>query len=194
MFATLTAVGAAKLGFFAPHRHASRARAGDYPAYAPHFINAEPAMRDLMAEIDSHADTLLRLNGPAPEPRFDQDWFPRLDAAAAYAMVHAHWPKIVIEVGSGHSTRFLVRAARDAGLKTRFICIDPAPRASLSGADVMHVPRLLQDLTPHDLPVLGRGDMLVIDSSHISMPGSDVDRLVRRYPSEACLWRTGPRP
>src|SRR6185503_4717515 len=56
---------------------------------------------------------------PPPAPRWNQDWFPRLDAAAAYAMVRITQPRRIVEVGSGHSTRFLARAVADGGLATR---------------------------------------------------------------------------
>jgi len=64
-----------------------------------------------------------------PQPRWDQDWFPRLDAAAAYAIVRKTQPRRIVEVGSGHSTRFLARAVADGKLETEITAIDPQPRA-----------------------------------------------------------------
>ena len=43
----------------------------------------------------------------------EQDWFSGLDAAAAYCLIREHRPARVVEIGSGHSTRFIARAIRD---------------------------------------------------------------------------------
>jgi len=74
----------------------------------------EPAFAAHLAAIESLAAALQAIGGaPPPAPRWNQDWFPRLDAAAAYAMVRRHRPARIVEVGSGHSTRFLARAVVD---------------------------------------------------------------------------------
>src|SRR5262245_31183128 len=89
------------------------------------------AMDWLLSLIEGHARELEAIGPDAPPaPRWNQDWFPRLDAAAAYAMVRALRPKRIVEVGSGHSTRFLARAVADGGLDTRITAIDPEPRAT----------------------------------------------------------------
>ncbi|HEX5611092.1 MAG TPA: hypothetical protein VFX67_00445, partial [Burkholderiales bacterium] len=98
------------------------------------FAAAEPAMLEHLAYVEGLAQALQSLgNEPPPAPRWNQDWFPRLDAAAAYAMVRRFRPRRIVEVGSGHSTRFLARAAADGATQTRIAAIDPAPRATRSG-------------------------------------------------------------
>jgi hypothetical protein len=113
---------------------------------------------------------------PPPAPRWNQDWFPRLDAAAAYAIVRSLRPRRIVEVGCGHSTRFLARAVADGKLDTRITAIDPAPRASLAGLDVEWLRTPVQRVPA--FPALGQGDILFIDSSHQLKPGSDVDFLM----------------
>lgn len=113
-----------------------------------------------------------------PQPRWAQDWFPRLDAVMAYAMVRTHRPKRIVEVGSGHSTRFLVRAVRDGGLDTAITAVDPAPRADLSKLDGITLRReTAQSAGGLPYQQLQPGDFLMIDSSHVLMPGTDVDLL-----------------
>jgi predicted O-methyltransferase YrrM len=115
-----------------------------------------------------------------PQPRWKQDWFPRLDAAAAYAIVRKTQPRRIVEVGSGHSTRFLARAVADGELATRITCIDPEPRATIAGLPVEFVASAVQGVP---LAVFGRlaaGDILFIDSSHQLKPGSDLDFLLGR--------------
>ena len=68
-----------------------------------------------------------------PEPRWNQDWLPRLDALAAYVTVRQVRPARIVETGAGHSTRFLARAVRDGGLNTEITSLDPEPRATLNG-------------------------------------------------------------
>jgi hypothetical protein len=114
---------------------------------------------------------------PPPAPRWNQDWFPRLDAAAAYAMVRSARPKRIVEVGSGHSTRFLARAVADGGLDTRITAIDPEPRASIEKLPVDWVRAPVQTAA---FPPLGKGDILFIDSSHQLKPGSDVEFLLEK--------------
>jgi hypothetical protein len=131
-----------------------------------------------LQRIDHYADALMAIGGePPPAPRWDQDWFPRLDAAAAYALVRERRPGNIVEVGSGHSTRFLCRAIRDGGLKIQVTAIDPAPRATTEGLPVRLIRRTLQRAGADPFRALTSGDMLVVDSSHILMPGTDVDLL-----------------
>ena len=103
---------------------------------------------------------------PAPAPRWDQDWFPRLDAAAAYVMVRSTRPRRIVEVGSGHSTRFLARAVADGGLDTRITAIDPKPRASIRGLNVEWLQALAETLDHGPFAQLAENDILFIDSSH----------------------------
>jgi hypothetical protein len=177
-FGLSTVLGLKPRGFFIPYRHAETVVPAGYPALLPLFEAAEPAFRSVMDAIEAHRDGLLRIRDGDGPARFDQDWFPRLDAAAAYAMLRLHAPGLVVEVGSGHSTRFMARAARDGGLPTRIVCIDPAPRAAIRALPVEHVPAVLADADPGLFAQIGPGDVLFVDSSHIAMPGTDVDRLL----------------
>jgi hypothetical protein len=127
--------------------------------------------------IETYAADLEAIGSePPPAPRWNQDWFPRLDAAAAYVMVRTLRPRRIVEVGSGHSTRFLARAVADERLDTRIIAIDPEPRASLAGLDLEWLQMPVQRVAA--FPALGEGDILFIDSSHQLKPGTDVDFLM----------------
>ena len=166
------------LGFFIPYRYAADARPRDYPALRPLFEKAEPRFHEVLAAIEAYADDLRAVARKRGSARFDQSWFPRLDAAAAYALVRRERPACILEIGSGHSTRFLARAVADGQLSTSITCVDPAPRATLANLPVKHIPALLGEVHPDIFSGLAPGDMLVIDSSHIAMPGTDVDRLL----------------
>ena len=146
-----------------------------------YFGAQEGAIAEHFAAIEDHAEALEALgNEPPPAPRWMQDWFPRLDAAAAYAMVRRFRPRRIVEVGSGHSTRFFARAAADAGSTTRITAIDPAPRASLEGLDLELLRMPVQQAGDAPFAVLAIDDFLAVDSSHVLSPGSDVDHLINR--------------
>ena len=173
-------------GWFIPYRYAGHLPdAADRPPYGAVealFETAMPAFRATLARIDDVAADLASI-GPddaAPGPRWNQDWFPRLDAAAAYAMVRAAAPARIVEVGSGHSTRFMARAVADGGLGTAITAIDPAPRAAIDALPVTFHRLPLHMADPALFGTLQAGDILFIDSSHVLMPGSDVDDLLNR--------------
>ena len=189
-FGLLTVLGLAERGVFIPHRYAaSWPRAGTrppYPAAEALFAAREPEFRAVLALLKRYEADLLGIGAKAeaPQPRWGQSWFPRLDAAVAYALLRAHAPGRIVEVGSGHSTRFFARAVADGGFASRILAIDPAPRAALSGLPVelrrTSLQVVLQTDGPSPFEALEPGDVLSIDSSHILMPGSDVDMLLGR--------------
>ncbi len=142
------------------------------------FESRHERFADFLRAIDGYAPDFARIgeNRP-PEPRWDQVWFPRLEACAAYTMVREIAPARIIEIGAGHSTRFLARAMRDGNLATRHTVIDPQPRATIDGLDIDWIARPVQQA---ELPPLASNDILFIDSSHVFAPGSDVAYLVNR--------------
>ena len=150
-------------------------------AFEALFAAAESAIAAHLAFLEACAAALEALgNEPPPAPRWNQDWFPRLDAAAAYAMVQRFRPRRIVEVGSGHSTRFLARAAADGRTQTEITSIDPAPRATLAGLAIENVRMPVQRAGAAPFAALNEGDFLFVDSSHRLAPGSDVEYLLER--------------
>jgi len=148
-------------------------------ALEPVFASAEPAMLEHLAFLESLSDELASLGSePPPAPRWNQDWFPGLDAAAAYAMVRRFAPRRIVEVGSGHSTRFFARAAADGRTQTAIVAIDPAPRASLANLPIELLCARVEEVGARAFASLASGDFLVVDSSHKIAPGSDVEFLL----------------
>jgi predicted O-methyltransferase YrrM len=176
-FGLATLLGPEPRGFFIPYRYADTVRPSDHPALEPVFRDAAPSMLAILSAIEGYAAALAALQAAGPA-RFDQDWFPRLDALAVYALTRSRKPRRIVEIGSGHSTRFLARAVADEGCGTRIVCIDPAPRAALASLEVTWIPRVLGAEDDDLLASLTADDMLFIDSSHVAMPGTDVERLV----------------
>jgi predicted O-methyltransferase YrrM len=179
-FGLATLLGPRPRGFFIPHRHADAVRPCTYPELETRLARRAAAFEEMLAAIERLGPRLRALAGPPPTPRFDQGWFPRLDAAAAYTMVCRERPRRIIEIGSGHSTRFLAGAIADQGLATELTCIDPAPRRSLEGLGVRWQRTIVQEAPESCFTTLAAGDVLFVDSSHVLMPGSDVDWIVNR--------------
>jgi len=187
-----TVLGLRRRGFFIPYRYAhTMPGAGEIPHY-PAALAALEARRAAQGEvirlIDKYAVDLEAIGGgggggdgqSAPQPKWTQDWFPRLDAAAAYALVRESKPQRIVETGSGHSTRFLARAVADEGCATAITAIDPAPRAAIDNLGIEIIRATLAQAGDGPYAKLQSGDILFVDSSHILMPGSDVDDLINR--------------
>jgi hypothetical protein len=201
-----TALGLRPRGFFAPYRYAATVPPpGSYPELDRVFAAACPFRlsgwsSDTLRQIEGTVGRIAGIDGPPPEPRWKQSWFPRLDAAAAYAIVLGSGARRIVEVGSGHSTRFLARAARDLGDKIlavevgretivgyhsrpepiRITCIDPQPRASLDGLDIDWRREVLGPQHLDLFRALRAGDIAFFDSSHLLWPGTDVDLILNR--------------
>lgn len=139
-------------------------------------------MAEWVDAIEGFAAELTAIGGDAPPaPRWDQDWFPRVDAAIAYTFARTVKPARIVEIGCGHSTRFFARAGDDGGLDYRILAIDPAPRADLAGVERVDLCRsTVQGAGEAAIGRFSPGDILAIDSSHILMPGTDVDMLLNR--------------
>jgi hypothetical protein len=172
-----TVLGLKPRGWFIPHRYAPLLPAPGaqppYPVIERLFERHMPAFVEVLDAVDRHAGALEGL-----ARLFDQSWFPSLDAAVAYSMLREHKPRRIVEVGSGHSTRVLARALGGLG---EIVAIDPAPRADIVDLPgVQLVPSTLQTVSFESFAALEAGDVLFVDSSHILMPGSDVDILLNR--------------
>ena len=111
----------------------------------------------------------------------NNDQFAGLDARALYVILRKHQPRRMIEVGSGFSSLL----AADVNRKwlegqMEFLCIDPYPREFLKKG-ITGISALIQskaeDVELQLFERLDNGDILFIDSSHVSKTGSDVNYL-----------------
>lgn len=183
MLGLTTLTGARQRGFFIPYRYAHQVRSPAGYDLASHLFAASHShFSAALTRLDTYRTELTQIEAlaEAPAPRWNQDWFAPLDAAILYATVRAQAPRLLLEIGSGHSTRFAARAIADGALPTRHVAIDPAPRADCSLLRIQLQRCVLDDVDPALFAELGRGDILFIDSSHILMPGTDVDQLFNR--------------
>lgn len=108
--------------------------------------------------------------------------FSWLDSRALFVLMRAWEPRRIIEVGSGYSSLLMADVNRRyLGNSCEITCIEPYPRPFLrNGIPGIH--RLVesrgQDVPASEFERLEAGDLLFIDSSHVSKTGSDVNHLV----------------
>lgn len=176
-----TLFGREPQGFFIPYRYAASVEPVASASMQALFADRNNTFQNRLDHIASLADELSGLDGPPPLPRFDQDWFTGLDACAAYSIVAERQPNKIIEIGSGHSTRFLAHAVQQKSPGTSITCVDPAPRRDISNLPVTHKPALISLAERDLLEDFAPNDLLFIDSSHIAMPGTDVDMIFNEF-------------
>jgi hypothetical protein len=107
-------------------------------------------------------------------PHWRNAFLPGLDAVGVYGMMADARPRLVLEIGSGHSTKFLRYAIRRRSLNTRLVSIDPNPRAEIDALCDEIVRSRLEDT---DLDLFGQvsaGDIVFFDGSHRVFMNSDV--------------------
>ncbi len=137
----------------------------------------ESRFRDTLLAIAGHAEALARIprhSDSQLEPFWDNGWFPPFDGVSLYGLIAERKPQRYVEVGSGISTRFARRAVQDLGLKTRIVSIDPHPQTTVDGLCDETIVSRMEDLPGGFWESFAPSDMLFIDNSHRSFPGSDV--------------------
>jgi hypothetical protein len=111
---------------------------------------------------------------PGGEPVWDNDFCRGLNAASLYAFPKLFGSRRYLEVGSGHSTRFVRRGIRDHGLGMVITSIDPHPRAEVDALCDEVIRQPLEDVAPSVVDRLEANDILMVDNSHRCFQNSDV--------------------
>lgn len=175
--ALLTAIGVSKQGFFVPYPYADEVarEIPEYCALTDLLRGHDRDFLDLLDGVGSRIDAFRAIGDGPEDPPWQGGMFSPRDGVVAYEIVRRHRPRRILEIGSGNSTRFLVRGVRDAGIDCRITCIDPLPRVDIAALQVTHESRVLRVEDKALVEELEAGDALFIDSSHIMLPGMDVD-------------------
>jgi len=167
-----------------------------------HFYTPVPAYEEVPARhfLERHACPGIDLNTDlAPLARFagECDWpeqpagagryysqngmFGYSSAVLLHCVLRSYASRRVIEVGGGYSSLISMAALRLNGPGGTFTCVEPYPSAWLaqaiasSGGKLVREP--VQTLGPELFGELQAGDLLFIDSSHVSKLASDVNHL-----------------
>ncbi|HLZ76069.1 class I SAM-dependent methyltransferase [Phenylobacterium sp.] len=107
-------------------------------------------------------------------PFWFNSWFSPLDAIALTGMLRTENPRLMVEIGSGVSTKYARRAVARYGLRTRLVSIDPQPRNQIDQLCDQVIRKPLEQCSTDMFDVLEPGDIFFLDSSHRSFQGSDV--------------------
>jgi len=174
--ALLNALGVKNSGFFINYEWSadvSREREF-YDEVYNMFRESNESFVDFLSAMKVNVSEIQDDTRP-PSLHWENRMFSPLDSLAAYTIVRKNSPKQILEIGSGASSRVLAKALRDTKNDGRLVCIDPEPRQPIEEIADHHFKRVL---CPEDVSIargLERSDILFIDSSHIMIPGMDVD-------------------
>lgn len=107
------------------------------------------------------------------------------DAICLYGMIRHLAPQRIIEVGSGYSSCVMLDTNElffDNSIACTFIEPNPALLLSLikseDKARIELIPDAIQKVNPEIFSALEAGDILFIDSTHVSKAGSDVNHIL----------------
>lgn len=169
-------------GYFIPYRYAAQIPLKTkYDQVESFFKKKESVLKKQADLLETYLPELVKLRERNHyKVSFEQSWFPSLDAGILYALLRDIKPKRVIEIGSGHSTRFVLSALDKNNQECHLDLIDPVPRKEILQSQnnkvvVAFHQDILQNQDLRIFQALEAGDFLLIDSSHLCLPGSDVD-------------------
>jgi hypothetical protein len=189
-------VGRVRMAFPAGHFYSPIPDLDDVTSRADRiFGGAEPAGVDLrperqLARLDEFAGYYTEL--PYPEVgaadglryRYDNVFFGYGDAIAYYSMLRSIRPRRILEIGSGWSSALALDVVdRFLGGETSMIFIEPFTErldSLLRPVDRRSCEVIAEPLWRVDVAIfdeLDAGDILFIDSTHVSKVGSDVNQL-----------------
>jgi hypothetical protein len=180
------------------HFHSPIPSHGDVKGHRPAVSEKSPAelpgvdlnpagQRALLREVCAYYAELPFTAQPAPGLRFyfENPFYSYSDAIFLYGLLRRFRPRRVVELGSGFSSAVMLDTSQrflDGGVAFTFIDPDPGRLLSLLTDDdrartEIHRARV-QDVSLATFDVLQGGDILFIDSSHVSKIGSDVNHLL----------------
>lgn len=123
--------------------------------------------------------------GTGQRYQYENQTYSYSDAIMLHSLMRLHRPRRVIEVGSGWSSCAMLDTNEQfLGGRALITCIEPYPElliALTSEADRAKfrlLPQRVQEVPLAEFEALEAGDMLFVDSSHVSKLGSDVNHLV----------------
>jgi Methyltransferase domain len=135
-------------------------------------------LRDL-----EYADELVALR-LAERPQSELDFhiengaFESGDAEFLYALIRHIKPRLLIEIGSGNSTKMaqlaVERNGQDFGLRAEHLCIDPYGAPWLESLGVRVIRERIERVGLQPFGGLGPNDLVFVDSSHVIRPQGDV--------------------
>jgi hypothetical protein len=155
-------------------------------ASVPGIALREAAQMELLRALSAHYDAVPFAAQPSQKARYgyDNGFFGEADAVILFAMIRHLSPKRIIEVGSGHSSCVILDTVDRLGHDVSVTFIEPYPailKSRLRPGDLDRNRLVEQGLQKVPLSVfaeLEAGDILFVDSSHVSKLASDLNYLM----------------
>jgi hypothetical protein len=164
----------------------------DYPVHpSPRYGHGKPVHARLLQLIEARRTTyacflesllayktdIWQIGGAHAQdgasPVWINGYLTAFDAASLYALIRIHRPRLFIEIGSGHSTRFARRAAQDEHIGTTIVCVDPRPRTNIRTIADRLIEQPVEQMDLDIFESLNSGDILFVDHSHRVFTNSD---------------------
>lgn len=156
------------------------------PLRGIHF-DLDAQMDFVESELGEHIQTLAWAKDVGLEHAYDpgNDSYPLPDARVLYAMIRHLRPQLIVELGSGQTTRVMAQACRESardGAATRLRAFDPFPTAVDDGLPgLTELARVkAQDVPDEVFTELQSGDVLFVDTTHTVKIASDVNHIILR--------------
>lgn len=108
---------------------------------------------------------------------YNNQFYTSPDAEILYSMIRLNKPELVVEIGSGNSTKIIKQAILDEGINCRIVSIDPHPRSEIDVLSDEIYRKRLEEVYLEDGLIFNKlktNDILFIDSSHHIKPANDV--------------------
>jgi len=113
---------------------------------------------------------------------YDNSYYPYGDAIILHAMIKILRPRKVIEIGSGFSSAVILDTNEELNRSMDCTFIEPYPERLFSLLKKEDTINLIQQKVQHVddrlFKNLDAGDMLIVDSSHVSKTGSDLNHII----------------
>ncbi len=159
---------------------------------SPRYGHGKPAHAELLSIIEKqdeqfaqllnsskkYSDNLLQIKDEKNEtnsrnPVWNNGFLPGLDMVMLYTLIAELKPKKYVEIGSGNSTKIAFKAKKEQNLSTKFISIDPQPRAEIDVLVDEVIRKPFEAIDFKMLEELEENDILFVDNSHRILPNSD---------------------
>lgn len=138
------------------HGVCTRPILNNYKEYENLFENAEENFKEIVAPFSSEFRWLIG--------RIYNGTFEAVDVETNYSVIRKYRPKLIIEIGSGHSTYFALDAIKKNGCGN-IISITLEPRRKLPKC-VKYIQSKVEVVDVNIFKRLNKDDILFIDSSH----------------------------
>jgi hypothetical protein len=107
-------------------------------------------------------------------PFWNNEFIPAFDAVSLALMLLETKAEVVLEIGSGNSTKFLRSAIDFFKMNTTIVSIDPYPRAEVEELCDRTIRKSLENATEEVLELFRKRPLVFFDGSHRVLPNSDV--------------------